>query len=326
MELHSQEGIPTGRTHDPNRDAELDRNTLHVRARGRRARDDGASAHFAEELDRILADVERGAGAREQRRLGEADRQPALGGVVDESRQRGDVPQERHEPRFRLEVERRRHPAELAEARLVLRARERHFRCEGREHEIAIAPSLRHAPDVLDETDRADDRRRVDRPSVRLVVERDVPGHDRSADRLARSRDAVDRRCELPRDLGLLGIPEVEAVREADRLTAHAGDVACGLEHRERTSRERIEPRDAALTVQRERETTHRRPQAENRCVEAGAADRPRPDELVVAAEHELTASKRRRGEQLDERLRRRAARRRSRAPESPRGATASTS
>ena len=126
LELHSEQGIPAGRPDDTDRDAELDRNTLHVRARRRRARDDGASAHFAEELDRILADVERGARARVERRLGEADRQPALGGVVDERRQRGDVPQERHQPRLRLEVERRRHPAELAEARLVLRARERH--------------------------------------------------------------------------------------------------------------------------------------------------------------------------------------------------------
>ena len=59
----------------------------------------------------------------------------------------------------------------------------------------------------------------------------------------------------------------------------------------------------APLPVERERETAHRRAQPQHRRVEARAANRPRADELVVAAEDELAASERRRREQLEERL-----------------------
>ena len=108
---------------------------------------------------------------------------------------------------------------------------------------------------------------------------------------------------ELPPDLGLLRVAEVEAVREADRLAADARDVPRRLEHRERAAREGIEPRDATLAVERDRKAAHRRPQPQHRSIEPRPANRPRPDELVVAAEDELAAAQRGRGEQLDERV-----------------------
>ena len=67
----------------------------------------------------------------------------------------------------------------------------------------------------------------IDAPSV-VVVERDVAGDDRDPERLRGLRDPLDRLRELVRDLRLLGIAEVEAVGEADRLTAGARDVARG--------------------------------------------------------------------------------------------------
>ena len=79
--------------------------------------------------------------------------------------------------------------------------------------------------DVADEPDAADDRRRRDRAAVGLVVERDVAGDDRDAELLGGLGDALDRLRELPADLGLLRVAEVEAVGEPDRLAAGAGDV-----------------------------------------------------------------------------------------------------
>ena len=113
----------------------------------------------------------------------------------------------------------------------------------------------------------------------------------------------VDRLGELPSDLGLLRVSEVEAVREADRLPADTGNVPCGLEDGERAARERVETRDAALAVEREREPAHRRSQPQHGGVEPRSPDRSGSHELVVAPEDELAAAKRRRTEQLEERL-----------------------
>ena len=143
----------------------------------------------------------------------------------------------------------------------------------------------------------------MDRAPVRLVVERHVPGDDGSAERLARGRHAVDRLRELPADLRLLGVAEVEAVREADRLAADARDVARGLEHGERAAGERVETGDPALPVEREGEAAHGGTQPEHGGVETGSADRARADELVVAAVDELAAAQSRRREELEERL-----------------------
>src|SRR5207247_10160742 len=97
---------------------------------------------------------------------------------------------------------------------------------------VALAPATRNLADVGDETDAADHRRGGDRPPVGLVVERDVPRDDGDVERLGGRRDALDRLGELPADLRFLRIAEVEAVREADPLSARAGDVACGADDR----------------------------------------------------------------------------------------------
>ena len=150
------------------------------------------------------------------------------------------------------------------------------------------------------------------RAAVRLVVERDVPGHDRQPQRLAGRAHPLDRLGELPADLGLLRVAEVEAVGEAEGLSSGTGDVARSLEHGERAARERVETRDAALAVECHREPAERREQPQHGRIEARSPHGPVPDELVVAAEDELAASEVRRPEELEQRL---SGRRRGRDP-----------
>ena len=73
------------------------------------------------------------------------------------------------------------------------------------------------ASSVLDQPDHAEDRRRIDRLAVGLVVEADVAAGDRHVERAARVGDALDGLDELPHDLGPLGVAEVQAVGGADR-------------------------------------------------------------------------------------------------------------
>ena len=63
--------------------------------------------------------------------------------------------------------------------------------------------------------DHADDRRRVDRPLAALVVERDVAAHHRHAERAAGVAEPGHGARELPRDVRLLGVAEVQAVGQA---------------------------------------------------------------------------------------------------------------
>ena len=143
---------------------------------------------------------------------------------------------------LRREVERAGRPASSPYARLVLGAVERELRLAGEVDRVALAPCARHRAHVGDEADAADDRRGVDRAAVRLVVERDVARDDRDAERLARGRHALDRLGQLPGDLRLLGVAEVEAVGDRERLAAGAGDVARRLEHGQRAAGVRVEP------------------------------------------------------------------------------------
>ena len=99
----------------------------------------------------------------------------------------------------------------------------------------------------------------------------------------AAPRDPLDRLGELPGDLGLLRVAEVEAVGEPERLAAGAGDVARRLEHGERAAGARCERGDPAGPVERDGEPAQRRAQPEHGRVEAGPAHRARADELVVA-------------------------------------------
>src|SRR6185437_15475895 len=113
-----------------------------------------------------------------------------------------------------------------------------------------------------------DDGCRRDRGAVGVVVERDVARDDWDAERLGRLRDPLDRLGELVRDRRLLGVAEVEAVGEADRLAAGARDVAGGAERRLDARAEAVAlPGRRAL--QRDREAAQRRAQPQDGRVEA---------------------------------------------------------
>src|SRR5205814_34370 len=73
-----------------------------------------------------------------------------------------------------------------------------------------------------------------------LVVERDVAGDDGDAEGLGRTRDPLDRLTELPPDLGLLRVAEVEAIGESERLAAGTGDVQRSFHHCRPAGLERV--------------------------------------------------------------------------------------
>ena len=149
------------------------------------------------------------------------------------------------------------------------------------QHLIAGAPARRGLPHVRDEPDAADNGGRRDRSPVALVVEGDVPGNDRNPQRLGRLRDPLDRLCQLPADLGLLGIAEVEAIRQRQWLAARARNVARRLEHGPGAAGKRVDFADPR-TVERDGNAAIAGKQVQNRRVEPGPPHRPRLDELVV--------------------------------------------
>ena len=93
------------------------------------------------------------------------------------------------------------------------------------EDTVAARPAGRDRRHVAHEADAADHGRRRDRAAAGLVVERHVSRDDRNPQLVRGLGDPVDRLRQLPADLGLLGVAEVQAVGERERLAARAGDV-----------------------------------------------------------------------------------------------------
>src|SRR5207249_12004999 len=67
---------------------------------------------------------------------------------------------------------------------------------------------------------------------------------DRNPQSLGRLGDALDRLRQLPADLGLFGVPEVEAIGQRQRLAAGTGDVQGCAEHGLRARGEWVELAD----------------------------------------------------------------------------------
>ena len=87
-----------------------------------------------------------------------------------------------------------------------------------------------------------------------LVVERHVAADDGRLERAAGVAEAADGLDELPHDLGALGVAEVEAVGDGERLGADGGDVAVGLGDGEARAFVGIERAEARVAVGGERE------------------------------------------------------------------------
>src|SRR5690348_11422304 len=90
------------------------------------------------------------------------------------------------------------------------------------EDEVALVTesNLEDAGGVVEDTENADDRRRVDRLAQRLVVKADVAAGDGRAEGSAGFREAVDGFRELPHHFGLFRTTEVEAIRCSDGTRA----------------------------------------------------------------------------------------------------------
>src|SRR5262249_61911489 len=80
--------------------------------------------------------------------------------------------------------------------------------------------------------DHPDHRCGENRPGGRLIVEGHVAADDWDPERVARQRDPLDGANELPRDVRLLWVAEVQAVRESKRPSSDTGEVRGALEHR----------------------------------------------------------------------------------------------
>ena len=93
---------------------------------------------------------------------------------------------------------------------------------------------------VGDDADAADRRCRKNAASGALVVKRDVARHDREIEYPTGLADATDAADELPHDLGLLWIAEIEVVGRRTRQGTGSGDVAPRLCHSLLAALERV--------------------------------------------------------------------------------------
>ena len=132
------------------------------------------------------------------------------------------------------------------------RADERNCVARAGEADPPGAARVRHA------ADHADHRCRVDRAARlggwALVVQRHIPAHDRGLQRAAGIAQAADRLRQLPGDVSLLGVAEVEVVRRPQRLRADAREVRRALQHRLDRARVRVGGDAAAVAVDAHRQ------------------------------------------------------------------------
>src|ERR1019366_4954549 len=209
--------------------------------------------------------------AFERARLRERDRQTSVAYVVSAGEPLGasELEDELLEPSLRIEIDRRRFSRELSELAHQPLARAEGARAggdRGAEEQDRVARVLeRHGhhvvrrsqePDPGDRGSRQDGNGRDHAAALhgRLVVEAHVPAHDRDVERLASRRDSVDGEREGRHDLGSLGVSEIEAVGDADRLGARRRQVAAALGDGARGPDEGVELTGPAVAVDSEGE------------------------------------------------------------------------
>ena len=159
---------------------------------------------------------------------------------------------------FAREIEGRRHAQELSVHGVQVLAAAEVTLSEPADEADTIACRGESAARVLcavvHQAHHPDHRRREDRLPLGLVVERHVAGDDGRLQGAAGIGDAEARLFELPHDLRALGIAEVQAVGDRDRLATDARDVARRLRHRMRSAEARVEIAPAGVASHRHRD------------------------------------------------------------------------
>src|ERR1700690_2959343 len=87
----------------------------------------------------------------------------------------------------------------------------------------------RRFADVVENSNYTENRRRINSFAQSLVVEADVAAGNGNFEFLASLGDAVNRLRELPHDVRLFGIAEVQAIGRARRGRTRASHVAGGF-------------------------------------------------------------------------------------------------
>src|SRR5207245_7233438 len=136
--------------------------------------------------------------------------------------------------------------------------------------------------DAPQQAHHADDGRRSDRAGGTLIVEGHVAARDRCAQGATRVGDATARLPELPEDGGSLRAAEVEAVGDAERTGAGAGDVARRLGDGRLSSLVRVEEDVARVAVGRDRDPEARTARANHPGVTARSDYRARLGRRIV--------------------------------------------
>ena len=245
---------------------------------------DDARRHLVERFGHSSDVDDVDAATRVHGHLGDAQREATVRDVV---RAHHDIvgdhaAHDREHPRVHSEIERRR--ADAGETRTGLDAR-----------------TGRTAVELLDDAEQAHDGRRRDVVARRLVVEADVASDDGDVEGAARFAHPVDRLGQLPHDLGMLRVAEVQAVDERERTGGDARKVRSGLGHDHRSAEPGIVRAPTVVAVGGERKTApgvvpgDRMLQAQNGCVGArplhGVEEQLmvvlRPDPRVVGEEVE---------------------------------------
>ena len=240
-------------------------------------RDDGAGGGLAEQRgERVAVQLQAGADAVAQRRLGEGLRQAAVGEVVGGADQA-----------LAAEARRAARPARARPARSTAGGCPPRWPCttlaqaeppnSGRvsPSSSTVSPSARQPPGIRRRTSSCTPRTPMTGVGLigdvaGLVVEADVAAGDRQAELAAAVGQAADGLGELPHDLGLLRGAEVQAVGDGERLRAGHGDVAVGLGEVQLGAGVRVEPGEAGVAVEGERDAAVAAPR---RC---GRRRRPR--------------------------------------------------
>ena len=249
--------------------------------------------------------------ARVEAAFGQRHRQATVGAIVGRPDQPlvGELHQQSLQRSLGLQIDRRRHATHQPVRHLQVFAAAQ-FAAIGAQGHDHVARRLKAPTNdmvgVLEQTHDANDRRRINRLTIRLVVEADVAAGDRHGERAAGGADAFNRPGELPHDLRPLRVAEIQAVGGAERPAAGAGDVARRFSDRQDGAPIGVEVAVAAVAIDRHRQCALRALDSDDAGTHARHVDRVRPHHVIVLPIDPALAGNGRRPEERQQRLVRR--------------------